>query len=72
MQQKMGAKNRIFVHDFNKKGLTNSEYRCIIMHIIQVRNAQVPKEKHHEKDYCYADGSDADCIRYRRIYLLRR
>ena len=45
MQQKQSVKIGKFVHDFAKKGLTNSEYRCIIMHIFQVRNAQIPKEK---------------------------
>ena len=73
MQQKQMRQYGMFVYIFIKKGLTKHECRCIIMHIIQVQATlhQNPKEKHHEKDYCYDAGSDAGPDRYRHFHRLR-
>ena len=72
MQQKRVRRRGMFGYNFSKKGLTNYEYRCIIMHIIQVQDTlhSNPKEKYHEKDYCYYVGSDAGSDRYRHFHRL--
>ena len=71
MLQTMRNNNAMFVHKFYKKGIDKP---CISVynyaHNKRARCTEFQRRNYHEKDYCYADGSDAGYDRYRRIYRL--